>query len=74
MPGTTAGTATAGAATRITGHGHAGGHAARAAALRELPVRDSERAWTAAELEEVRQELQAEGDRLPHQLAGARAT
>ena len=51
MHGTTAGTATAGAATRITGHGHANGRAARAAAVRELPVRDSEEAWTPAELE-----------------------
>ena len=71
MHGTTAGTATAGAATRITGHGHANGRAARAAAVRELPVRDSEEAWTPAELEEVRQELQAEVDRLTHQLDDA---
>ncbi|MBB2901496.1 DnaK suppressor protein [Kineococcus radiotolerans] len=63
-----AGTATAGAAARTTGR------AARAAAVRELPVvpvHDSEEAWTPAELDEVRVELQLEIDRLSAELAEA---
>jgi DnaK suppressor protein len=68
MHGVSAGTATAGASTGITGR------AVRAAAVRELPVKDSEEAWTPAELDEVRAELQSEVDRLTHQLDDANSS
>ncbi|MCI3926724.1 TraR/DksA family transcriptional regulator [Paenibacillus sp. TRM 82003] len=44
------------------------GGAARAAAVRELPVKETEEAWTPAELDEVRTELEAEIDRLTRQV------
>ncbi len=47
------------------------GSAARAAAVRELPVKESEDAWTPAELDEVRGELALEVDRLTRQLDDA---
>jgi DnaK suppressor protein len=68
MHGVSAGTATARASAGTTGR------AARAAAVRELtvtPVHDSEEAWTRAELDEVRVELQREIDRLTAELADA---
>lgn len=68
MHGVSAGTATAGASAGITGRD------ARAAAVRELPVKDSEEAWTPAELDEVRAELQSEIDRLTHQLDDANSS
>ncbi|MFD0483719.1 TraR/DksA family transcriptional regulator [Kineococcus sp. GCM10028916] len=68
MHGVSAGTATAGAAAGITGR------AVRAAAVRELPVKESEEAWTPAELDEVRAELQSEVDRLSHQLHDANSS
>jgi DnaK suppressor protein len=53
------------------------GRDARAAAVRELPVmlvHESEEAWTPAELDEVRAELQSEVDRLSHQLDDANSS
>ncbi|WP_432496202.1 TraR/DksA family transcriptional regulator [Kineococcus gypseus] len=47
------------------------GGAARAAAVRELPVAGTEEAWTPAELDGVRGELEAEVDRLERQLHDA---
>ncbi|WP_432494220.1 TraR/DksA family transcriptional regulator [Kineococcus auxinigenes] len=47
------------------------GGAVRAAAVRELPVKDTEDAWTTAELAEVRSELEAEVDRLARHLDDA---
>ena len=67
MHGVSAGaaSATARATTRATGG------AARAAAVRELPVEGSEDAWTAVELDEVRRELDAEVVRLSRELDDA---
>ena len=73
MHGVSAGTATAGTATAAA-PARTTGRAARAAAVRELPVvpvRDSEGAWTPAELDEVRVELQREVDRLSAELTEA---
>lgn len=67
--GTTEPTAMAGAARETTTG--LTGRAARAAAVRELPVKDSEEAWTPEELAEVRSELMAEVDRLTRQLDDA---
>ncbi|MEZ0164092.1 TraR/DksA family transcriptional regulator [Kineococcus sp. LSe6-4] len=64
--GTTETTTTAGAAVEA-----ATGRAARAAAVRELPVKESEEAWTPRELAEVRAELMSEVDRLTRQLDDA---
>lgn len=44
------------------------GRAARAASVRELPVKDSEEAWTPDELDEVRTELTGAVERLTRQL------
>lgn len=69
MHGVSAGAATAGPTTGpVTA---TTGRAARAAAVRELPVKESEGAWTGAELAEVRAELMSEVDRLTHQLDDA---
>ena len=65
--GTTEPTATAGTAVGATTAGPTG-RAVRAAAVRELPVKASEEAWTPEELAEVRSELMAEVDRLTRQL------
>ncbi|GAA0324290.1 TraR/DksA family transcriptional regulator [Kineococcus aurantiacus] len=65
MHGASAGAATATASLGVTGRD------ARAAAVRELPVKDSEEAWTPAELAEVRGELTAEVDRLTRELDDA---
>jgi DnaK suppressor protein len=65
MHGVFAGAATAGAASKTTGRD------VRAAAVRELPVKDSEEAWTTEELAEVRSELMTEVDRLTRQLDDA---
>ncbi|NAZ86412.1 TraR/DksA family transcriptional regulator [Kineococcus sp. T90] len=66
------GTATTrrGAASGTAARARSGG-AARAAAVRELPVGRSEEAWTPAELDEVRAELEEEVGRLTRQLAEA---
>ncbi|WP_432562780.1 TraR/DksA family transcriptional regulator [Kineococcus sp. SYSU DK003] len=63
MHGVSAGAATAAVGTT--------GRAARAAAVRELPVKESEEAWTAEELAEVRSELMGEVGRLTRELDDA---
>ena len=71
-PSTVAQTAAAGAAVPVAAPRT--GRAARAAAVRELPVKDSEDAWTPTELDEVRAELTGAVERLTRQLDEANSS